>query len=117
MMADTSPQGGSAVDGWLPIESAPRDRHFLAWAVLVLDEFDEDDNIIAKDKIEQYAVVAYYAFETIVEYPWRGAIPSNLTFTHWQPLPRPPTSTRSVAEPPSGDGVNYTGCKWRGEVQ
>jgi len=23
----------------------------------------------------------------------------------------------AIAEPPSGDGVNYTGCKWRGEVQ
>lgn len=75
---------------WQPIETAPRDRHFLAWARLVCDETGEDDRVLVKDKVQHYAVVAYYAFGGIVEYPWRGGVPSNVTFTHWQELPPGP---------------------------
>jgi hypothetical protein len=72
---------------WQPIETAPKDRHVLACAEIVCDELDEDERVIVKGKRSRYAVVAYYAFGGFVEYPWRGAIPSNVKFTHWMPLP------------------------------
>src|SRR5579862_5841010 len=83
---------------WRPIDSAPRDgSHFLAWATVVADEFDEDDRLIRKGKITRYAVVAYWAFGGFVEMPWRGSRPMNLTFSHWMPLPDGPWATSTAA--------------------
>lgn len=78
---------------WRTIDSAPEDgTHFLAWCVCVADELDEDDRIIAKDVIEEYAVVAYgwRPGAGFVTFPWRGSVPVNVKYTHWQPLPEPP---------------------------
>lgn len=64
----------------------------MAWARLVCDETGEDDRVLVKDKVQHYAVVAYYALGRIVEYPWRGGVPSNVTFTHWRELPLGPNA-------------------------
>jgi hypothetical protein len=75
---------------WQPIETAPRDgTHFLAWCELTADEYDEDE-LIARGVVEQYAVVASFLFGGFVEFPYRGTFVQNLKFTHWMPLPNPP---------------------------
>lgn len=78
-------------EGWRPIETAPRDgAHFLARQVVVADEYDEDNRLTRKDVREVYIVVAYWVFGGIAQFPWNGGIPSNVTYTHWMPLPPPP---------------------------
>lgn len=87
---------------WQDISTAPKDgTRFLAWVSLKMDELDEDDNVIRKDVIEEYAVVAYYAFGSFVEFPWRGSFITNQTWKFWQPLPSPPKAalTWERAEP------------------
>lgn len=84
--------------GWLPIESAPKDgSHFLAWEVLgPMDEYDDDENLIGRGKYQRQCAIAYCPFpdisNTFVTYPWNGGISSNARFTHWQPLPPPPSN-------------------------
>lgn len=76
---------------WRLMESAPKDgSHILAWARMVADELDEDDRVIVKDKVEHYAVIVYWCFGCFMEFPYRGSIPTNVRYTHWQPLPRGP---------------------------
>ncbi|WP_127524655.1 hypothetical protein [Mesorhizobium sp. Z1-4] len=83
-------------NGWLPIETAPKDgNYFLAWEVVgPMDEYDEDDNLVGRGKYARQCVVAYCPFpgisRTLATYPWNGAISHNAVFTHWQPLPKPP---------------------------
>lgn len=80
---------------WKPIETAPLDgSHFLAWCVDTVDEYDEDNRLIARGVKEAYAVVAYYFTlgfgGEFVQFPWTGSFVQNRRFTHWQPLPAPP---------------------------
>ena len=76
---------------WQPIETAPKDRRFLARTQIVIDEYDEDDRLTHKGRIERQTVVAYYALGMFVEYPYSGSIPINREFTHWCELPAPPS--------------------------
>jgi len=76
---------------WQPINTAPKDgSRFLAWCELKADELDLVGNVIHKDRISRYAVVAYFNFGTFVEFPWRGSIPQNLKFLNWRLLPDGP---------------------------
>lgn len=78
---------------WKSIQTAPKDgTRFLAWCECQTDEYDDNNNIIRRNVIERYAVVAYFAFGTFVEFPWRGSFPVNLKFTHWHHIPSPPNS-------------------------
>ena len=77
---------------WQPIETAPNDgSRFLAWCVQTADEYDEEDFLVAENVREEFAVVAYFVFGGIVQFPWNGGVPVNLRFTHWQPLPEGPS--------------------------
>lgn len=87
----------AAEPGWRTIESHPKDgTHFLARQKIVAVEEDEDGNVIKRGVVEYFTVVAYslsklgFASESIVQFPWNGGIPSNVTYTHWMPLPEPP---------------------------
>lgn len=83
----------SALQGWQPIETAPKDgTPFLAWCVDFIDEYDERDMLIAKGKRQAHACVAQQVkgFGGPVEIPWRGSIVQGRKFTHWMPLPEPP---------------------------
>jgi hypothetical protein len=61
---------------------APRDgTHFLAWGVLIMDEYDEDDRLVAKGKREECAYIAY-GFEPFsrfhgISVPWFQASQSH----------------------------------------
>lgn len=80
---------------WKDIETCPKDgKPFLAAATLVMNEYDEDDRLIAKGKISQEPVICYW-----LEFPGmrggvmefrRNAYVTNRTFTHWHPLPELP---------------------------
>lgn len=78
---------------WQPIETCPKDgTPFLAVVVDTVDEYDEDDHLIAKGKREVGVWVAQQ-IEFLggpVVIPWSGSIVQNRKFTHWQPLPAAP---------------------------
>ena len=75
---------------WQPIETAPKDgTHFLAWCIDFVDEYDED-RLIKKGVREEYAVIAYKLWASIVQFPFTGGIVRNRRFTHWMPLPAGP---------------------------
>lgn len=78
---------------WRPIETAPKDgTPFLATVVDTVDEYDEDDRLIAKGKREVGVWVAQQIefLGAPVVIPWTGSIVQNRKFTHWMPLPKPP---------------------------
>lgn len=77
-------------NGWLPIETAPDDgSRFLAWQVMIADEYDEDV-LIRRGVREEEVVVAYCLWGSVVAFPFTGGIPRNVFYTHWQPRPKPP---------------------------
>lgn len=79
--------------GWQPIETAPCDgTHFLAYAIDLVDEYDERDRLIARAVPTPTMTIAYLVdwLGGIIEYPYRGSIVEGRRFTHWQPLPEPP---------------------------
>lgn len=81
-------------DGWLPIESAPKDgHHFLAYCEDTVDEYDED-RLLRRGVKERYTVVAYWLWGQFVQFPFTGSIVQNRVFTHWRPLPAPPANGR-----------------------
>jgi hypothetical protein len=78
---------------WRAIGTAPTDgSHFLAWCVDTVDEYDEDDRIVAKGQREAYAVVAYHIdfLGGFVRFPWSGSVVRNREYLYWRPLPEPP---------------------------
>jgi len=78
---------------WRDISTCPKDgSHFLARQVVVADEYDDDNRLIRKAVREEFTVVAYWAFGGVVQYPWNGGIPSNVTYILWQSLPAAPTA-------------------------
>lgn len=82
-------------EGWRDISTCPKDgSHFLARQVVIADEYDEDDRIIRKGVREEFTVVAYWVFGGVVQFPWNGGMPSNVTYILWRPLPSP-LETRS----------------------
>lgn len=91
-------------NGWLPIQSAPKDgSHFLAWCIDTVTEYDEDNRVIAKDVREEYACVAYQIewLGGIVQFPWTGSIVRNREYTHWQPLPKAPAGAAIAKAQPT----------------
>ena len=73
-----------AEDGWMPIESAPKDgtRIILAWGGA--------------------SVVGFYLDNSKTNHPWQGwkvpsmePMPRGLV-THWRPLPSPPKENTNV---------------------
>lgn len=76
---------------WQDISTRPTDgTPFLAWQVVVADEYDDNDRIIAKNTRTEQAVVAAEMWGGIVQIPWNGGIPVNVSYTHWMPLPDRP---------------------------
>ncbi len=78
---------------WKPIETCPKDgTPFLAVVVDTVDEYDEDDNLIAKAKRDRRVwvaqQVAYLGGPIVI--PWTGGIPQNRKFTHWAEMPTLP---------------------------
>lgn len=94
---------------WRDIKTAPKDgTKFLAWTVITkVEEFDENDNLVARDLIIQQPVIAqnFLGFG-IVEVPFRDIV-QNRKFTHWMPLPKPPaTGSADHGSTPKDDGAN-----------
>lgn len=87
---------GADANGWLPIESAPKDgTHFIAWCIDTVDEYHEDEETPRRRGVrEEYACVAYSIdwLGGIVQFPWTGSIVRNREYTRWQPLPKPPVA-------------------------
>lgn len=75
--------------GWKTFDSSPRDgSHFLARVVDLVDEYDEDDRLIARAVPTPSVVIAYQTdIFGLMEYPYRGAIYQNRSWTHWHPIP------------------------------
>lgn len=81
---------------WQKIETAPKDgTPFLAVIVDYVDEYDENDNLVAERKREAHIGVAQQVagLGGPVEIPWRGSIVQGRKFTHWMPLPNLPENT------------------------
>mgnify|MGYP003543546260 CR=1 FL=1 len=75
---------------WRTMDSAPKDgSRFLAETLMVADEYDEYDRLLKKGVRTRGIVVAYYLFGGFVSYPFNGAVPRNVYYTAWQPLPTP----------------------------
>lgn len=80
LLGDAAPQSGKKEDGWLPIETAPKD------GTLVLVGWRDSDLVIS----------ALYAQGDDVEKYWYGYVPAlglmNVREPHlWMPLPSPPS--------------------------
>lgn len=85
---------------WKPIATCPKDgRDFLAAALTVLDEFDENDRIITRGKKLRDIYVVHWipGFDGIMEKRYRGIV-SNRWWTHWHPLPDLPPAAEMDAE-------------------
>jgi hypothetical protein len=83
-------------DGWKPIGTAPKDgTPFLAVIVDLVDEYDEDERLVAQGKREVHVGVAQQIdfMGGPVEIPWSGSIVQGRKFTHWMPLPEPPRTS------------------------
>lgn len=79
---------------WQPIETHPKDgQRFVATYLIWMDEYDEDDRLIAKNKPSRFECIA--AFDPLFglcEYPLDRSISMNKKqYTHWMPLPPSPT--------------------------
>lgn len=74
---------------WKTFDSAPRDgSHFLARVVDFVDEYDEDDRLIARNVPMPSVVIAYQTdIFGLMEYPYRGAVVQGRRWTHWHPIP------------------------------
>ena len=71
--------GADKADGWLPIESAPKDgEEIIVFHTLLAGE----------TKGKQYVCAAYWDDERQM---WSGLPPYEHKVTHWKPLPIPPT--------------------------
>jgi hypothetical protein len=85
---------------WQPFDTHPKDgRDFLAASVTTMDEFDEDDRLIAKGKKVREIYVVYYVpgFDGVMEKTYRGIV-RNRAWTHWHPLPAlPPVAEMDAA--------------------
>ena len=95
-MTGTSGKGGELA--WVPFDSAPRDgKAFVAWSVTIMDCYDEDDRIFDRHKRHEEPVIVYwFSMEGLsggcwLEVPHRFTT-SNRHYTHWLPLPAPPTT-------------------------
>lgn len=79
---------------WRPISEAPTDgTHFLAHYIDLVDEYDEEDRLIARAVPTASIGVAYHVdwLGGILDYPYQGRIVQGRRYTDWQPLPAPPT--------------------------
>lgn len=82
---------------WLPIETSPvNGPNFIAWVVDTMDEYDEDDRLVARGKKVGSAVIAQRVSFTggpgeVVEVPWKFV--KGREYTHWMPLPPEPLSS------------------------
>lgn len=86
---------------WQPIETAPKDGSlFVAWGVTIMDEYDEDDRLIAKGKRHEAPIIAYWFSISgfpggeFVESPYTRKV-MNRKLTHWLPLPAVPACAKS----------------------
>jgi len=93
-----STQGQGAEHDWVSFDTAPRDgKPFVAWAVTFMDCYDEDERIIERNKRHEEPVIVYWFHipglegGSWMEVPHRFT-PCNRQYTHWLPLPVPPTS-------------------------
>ena len=80
------------MSGWKPMETAPRDgSHFLVHYVDLVDEYDEDDRLIARSVLKPGIGVAHQSdVFGLMDIPWQGRIVQGRRYTHWHPLPAPP---------------------------
>ncbi len=82
---------------WQPIETAPvNGPDFVAWVIDKVDEYDENDRLIARGRPVGRAVIAQcvsFAGERgeVVQVPWTFV--NGREYTHWMPLPTPPQVT------------------------
>jgi hypothetical protein len=83
---------------WRPFETAPNDgTQFLVHYIDFVDEYDEDDRLIARNvPTPSIGVAQQDPVFGLMDVPWRGCIYSNRQYTHWMPLPSPP-STKAEA--------------------
>jgi len=83
--------------GWQDIGTAPTNgEHFLAYCIDLVDEYDEDDRLLARQVPTPTTVIAYSLFGStdFVQYPWTGSMPRGRRYVCWQPLPQPPEGER-----------------------
>lgn len=73
-----------ALSGWQPIESAPKDGTFV-----LINEMYSESPVVAQFESGRWWVRADY-FESYGDYTMVDK-ESEGYFTHWQPLPTPPT--------------------------
>lgn len=77
-------------NGWLPIETAPRDgSRILTWNVT--PTYDEDERRTIN--IEAISV-AYWLFGAWMEYPAAPRFVQGQEHLYWMPLPVPPARTK-----------------------
>ena len=85
------PPTSRAAPGWRRMDTAPKDgTRILAWSVAHVDEYDENDNLIAKGKREECACIIQWFIGGWIENPLKPSFPRNVDYVNWQPLPERP---------------------------
>lgn len=91
-------QSLAARDGWLPIETAPKDGTiYLCW-VDAIRYGESDDGSLYQADVSEVDFGQWRDFETGgAHFNMMGDIGDGQKITHWRPLPEPPTQPHQEA--------------------